>query len=95
MKKYAVIIITGLLIVSLASLQLKAAGTNSDPIESGKSKPNTVVIVCFVGVVVAAGFVIYSVYRCAKSAGLTNPPNRHQILIPIPVVQILLSHHMI
>jgi hypothetical protein len=68
MKKYMTRIITVLLAFSLTSFSLKAADTNSVP------KPQPKFVLCALAVAAAAGFVVYSIYRCVQTAGLASPP---------------------
>lgn len=65
-------IIAGLLVLSLTSFSVKAAGTNYTTSTQTNAQPKFAL--CLAGVAVAAGFVVYAVYRCVQIAGLTNSP---------------------
>lgn len=72
MKTNASWIVTGSLILALIVLPLKAAESSSNTsTDSQGHQPNTVLCVALLVVV---GVVLYAVYRCAQTAGLTNPP---------------------
>lgn len=71
MKKYIVGIITCLLVLSTTSYSI-ASNVNLDP--QTKPKPNVVPFICGVAVALSAIYVVYSVYLCCQSAGLTSPP---------------------
>jgi len=66
-------ITTGLLILSLTSLSLKAADTNSVSTTPNRVQPKFGVV-CWLGVAAAAGLVVYAVYKCCQAAGLTSSP---------------------
>ena len=70
MKKRLKYSITGLLIFCIINLSLKSASNTTNP--SNDAKPKSIVLVCAVAVAVAAGYVVYSLYRCAQTAGLTG-----------------------
>jgi hypothetical protein len=72
MKKSISCIITGSLVLSLMNLPLRAADVSSTATDQQKSRPNF--IPECIAFAVIAGVIVYSVYRCAKAAGLTNPP---------------------
>ena len=74
MKKHKAHITTGLLILSLTSLSLKAADTNNVSTTENKVQPHSIAFICYIGIAVAAGYAVYSIYLCCKSAGLTSPP---------------------
>ncbi len=66
-------IVTGLIILSLMSQSLNAADTNIETNTESNAKPKTYFI-CFLAIGVAAGFVVYSIYRCVQTAAITNAP---------------------
>jgi hypothetical protein len=72
MKKCISCVTTGMLILALMSQSLRAADASSTAAAPQKPDPKMIVECIAFGVI--GGVIIYSVYRCAKAAGLTNPP---------------------
>lgn len=61
-----------LLIVALSGCLLSCHSRAAEP-QAAPQKPD-IALPCMIVGAVAAGFVVWSIYECAKAAGLTSPP---------------------